>query len=99
MGSRALRRAQPTPNRLRRKGMLQAPSLIRSDLRTALREAIFEDKQNGAFKVNRRVFVDAQVLEAERRVIFDHCWLYLGHASEVAAPGSFLTRSVGGRRL
>jgi p-cumate 2,3-dioxygenase subunit alpha len=79
--------------------MLQAPSLIRSDLRTALREAIFEDKQNGAFKVNRRVFVDAQVLEAERRVIFDHCWLYLGHASEVAAPGSFLTRSVGGRRL
>ena len=31
--------------------------------------------------------------------IFDNCWLYLGHSSELAKPGDFVTRQVGGRSI
>ncbi len=79
--------------------MTQLRSLIRADLRHALREAVNEDRAAGSFKVNRRVFVDAAVLELEKQAIFDHCWLYLGHASEVRQPASFVTRRVAGRPL
>lgn len=57
------------------------------------------DNDRKLFKVPRQSFVDQSVFEAERRVIFDRCWLYLGHASEVSKPGQFVTRSVGGRNL
>ncbi|HUN52801.1 MAG TPA: aromatic ring-hydroxylating dioxygenase subunit alpha [Candidatus Sulfotelmatobacter sp.] len=79
--------------------MLNLPSLLNSDLHQVLRHAILEDRSLGAFKVNRRLFTDEAVLAAERRLIFDHCWLYLGHISEVPKPGSFVTRAVGGRPL
>jgi p-cumate 2,3-dioxygenase alpha subunit len=58
-----------------------------------------EDKRRGEFKVNRRAFVDQQILDLERRVIFDYCWIYLGHVSEVPLPGSFVSRNVAGRAL
>ena len=57
------------------------------------------DRSRGRFKVSRRAFVDESILSAERAAIFDKCWLYLGHDSELAAPGAFLTRAVGGRNL
>jgi p-cumate 2,3-dioxygenase alpha subunit len=81
------------------KAMPQRPSLLDAELHHLLREAIVEDRSRGAFKVHRRVFTDEAVLEAERRLIFDHCWLYLGHVSEVGAAGRFITRRVGGRPL
>ena len=46
------------------------------------------------FRVNRSTLVDPQVLELERRRIFDICWIYVGHESEVRAPGDFKTRIV-----
>ncbi len=49
------------------------------------------------FAVNRATLVDPQVLEFERRRIFDVCWIYVGHESEVRAPGDFKTRTVCGR--
>ena len=48
------------------------------------------------FKVSRQAFVDPAILEVERAQIFDKCWLYLGHSSELAKPGDFVTRQVGG---
>ncbi len=60
---------------------------------------VVEDRERGVFRVSRRTFVDAGVLADERRLIFDRCWLYLGHESEIAEPGSFVTRGVGGREL
>ncbi len=68
--------------------------------RTQPRSAyVKEDPARGIFRVSRRVFVEPEVLARERRQIFDRCWLYLGHESEIAQPGDFLTRSVGGREL
>jgi p-cumate 2,3-dioxygenase subunit alpha len=64
-----------------------------------VRELVVDDRTNGIFRVNRRVFIDPEVLEVERRQVFDRCWLYAGHESEIAAPGDFITRRVGGRPL
>jgi p-cumate 2,3-dioxygenase alpha subunit len=49
------------------------------------------------FQVHRSTLVDPQVLEREREKIFDRCWIYVGHESEVRAPGDFKTRNVCGR--
>ena len=37
------------------------------------------------------------ILELERERIFDRCWLYAGHESEVREPGDFVTRRIAGR--
>lgn len=60
---------------------------------------VVEDPAAGSFRVSRRTFVDEAVLLEERRRIFDRCWLYLGHTSEIPNHGDFLTRRVGGREL
>ncbi|MEQ1807947.1 MAG: aromatic ring-hydroxylating dioxygenase subunit alpha, partial [Burkholderiaceae bacterium] len=57
------------------------------------------DRERSLFKVPRQSFVDMAVFDAEREAIFNRCWLYLGHVSEVAKPGQFVTRSVAGRNL
>ncbi|MGE0829868.1 MAG: aromatic ring-hydroxylating dioxygenase subunit alpha [Hyphomonadaceae bacterium] len=64
-----------------------------------LERLIEDDRERGIFRVNRRVFTDEDVLAAEQRFVFDRCWLYCGHESELRKPGSFLTRKVGGRPL
>ena len=58
-----------------------------------------EDRDAGRFQVNREVFVAADILAREHRAIFDHCWIYLGHGSEIAEPGRFVSRPVAGRPL
>lgn len=60
---------------------------------------IQENREAGIFRVPRRAFVEEAILEEERRRIFDQCWLYVGHASEIPDKGDFLTRAVGGREL
>src|SRR4051812_1305908 len=49
------------------------------------------------FQVHRSALVDPAVHEAEQRRIFDRCWIYVGHESELGAPGDFKTRSIAGR--
>ncbi|BBD79750.1 aromatic ring-hydroxylating oxygenase subunit alpha [Aerosticca soli] len=61
--------------------------------------ALRVDTKANTFKVPRAAFVRPEVLEAERERIFNRCWLYLGHASEIAKPGQFVTRTVAGRTL
>jgi phenylpropionate dioxygenase-like ring-hydroxylating dioxygenase large terminal subunit len=60
---------------------------------------VVEDRGRQTFRVNREVFVSDDVLEREHRAIFDRCWIYVGHASEIPNPGDFKTRSVAGRPL
>ncbi len=57
------------------------------------------DQDKGLFRVARRAFVDQHVLAQEQQQIFDRCWLYLGHESEVPRPGDFVTRAIAGRNL
>src|SRR5579871_3500608 len=51
------------------------------------------------FEVHRSALVDPALLELEQRRIFDRCWIYVGHESEVRAPGDFRTRNVCGRSV
>ncbi len=60
---------------------------------------IHDDPSAGLFQVSRETFVDPDILARERALIFDRSWLYLGHQSEITAPGDFVTRNVGGREL
>jgi len=60
---------------------------------------VVEDSERGTFLVNRRAFVDPDILAREKALIFDQCWLYLAHESELPKSGDFLTRAVGGREL
>ena len=60
---------------------------------------IVENPQAQTFFVNREVFVSEDVLEREKRAIFDRCWVYVGHASELKSPGDFKTRPVAGRPI
>ncbi len=61
----------------------------------------FLDEDDGAaiFRVNRSAYRDPDVFALERRRIWGRCWLYLGHASELASPGDFKLRRIGGREL
>lgn len=58
---------------------------------------VIDDEKQGLFRVHRSVFTDPAILALERERIFDRCWIYAGHASEVRKPGDFVTRRVAGR--
>jgi phenylpropionate dioxygenase-like ring-hydroxylating dioxygenase large terminal subunit len=60
---------------------------------------IVEDPQREIFRVHRSVMTAEEILELERKCIFDQCWLYIGHDSEIETPGDFRRREVGGRPL
>jgi p-cumate 2,3-dioxygenase subunit alpha len=60
---------------------------------------IVADYAQKRFLVPRRAFTDAALFDREYAAIFDRCWLYLGHASELPEPGSFLTRTVARRPI
>lgn len=62
-------------------------------------EVVRIDPELQSFCVARRAFADEDILAAERENIFNKCWLYLGHESELKKSGEFLTRSVGGREI
>ena len=40
-----------------------------------------------------------EILQIERERIFNNCWLYLCHESEVENPGDYRRRDVAGRPL
>ena len=58
---------------------------------------VLHDPDAMDFRVNRAAMVDPAVLEQERTRVFDACWIYVGHESEVTAPGDFRTRNVAAR--
>lgn len=66
-------------------------------METIFERYVIDDEDAGLFKVNRRAFTDRECLEQERRRVFDKCWLYVGHESEVPHAGDFRARRVASR--
>ncbi len=60
---------------------------------------IKDDRANSEFLVPRKAFTSPEVLAAEREQIFNTCWLYAAHASEIPKANDFISRRVGGREL
>jgi p-cumate 2,3-dioxygenase subunit alpha len=77
--------------------MTQDP--IASPRRTGLTDMVEDRPDLGFFRVDRSAMVDEAVFAAERKAIFDRCWLYVGHSSEVPATGDYRARTVAGRPL
>ena len=75
--------------------MTEATAVMRGPKSTMVRS----DDAKGIFQVSRRAFVDAAVMEREYEAVFDRCWLYLGHESELPKPGDFVTRTVARRNI
>ena len=61
--------------------------------------AVWNDPARHIYKVSRRSFTDPQIFRDEYRRIFDTCWLYLGHESELVKPGDFVSRIVAKRSI
>ena len=57
------------------------------------------DAERGIFKVSRQAFVDPEVMAREYAAVFDTCWLYLGHESELGKPNDFVARTVARRNI
>jgi len=60
---------------------------------------IVDDRERGIFRVHRSSMTSDAVLATERERIFSRCWLYVGHASELAEHGDYRRRTVGGRPI
>lgn len=52
------------------------------------------DPAAGKFLVHRDAYRDADVFEEEKKRVLHRCWIILGHESEVANNGDFVTRTV-----
>ena len=60
---------------------------------------VYDRPDLGKFRVHRSGMESREIYELERRRIFDSCWLYLGHESEVPEPGDYARRVVAERPL
>ena len=55
---------------------------------------IIDEPEEMVFRLNRSTLTDPEILDRERQKIFDACWIYCGHESELSEPGDFVTRNV-----
>jgi p-cumate 2,3-dioxygenase alpha subunit len=60
---------------------------------------VLNEPQAMRFEINRAALVDPAIFAAEGERVFERCWLYVGHESEVRAPGDFRTRMICGRPI
>ena len=57
------------------------------------------DPQNHVFRVHRDAYASPEVFEEEKQKILYKSWIVLGHETEIANPGDFVTRRVIDREL
>jgi phenylpropionate dioxygenase-like ring-hydroxylating dioxygenase large terminal subunit len=58
-----------------------------------------DDSSKGIFRVNRRAFTDPDILALEQGQIFERCWLYAAHESELPLRGDFVVRTIAQRHI
>jgi p-cumate 2,3-dioxygenase subunit alpha len=58
---------------------------------------VVEDREKLTFRVSREALVSPAILDEERTRVFERCWIYVGHGSELKERGAFRTRTVAGR--
>jgi len=63
------------------------------------RNLIIDNPNEGVFRVHRSAMTSLEILQMEQERIFNQCWLYLCHESEVEEPGDYRRRNVAGRPL
>ncbi len=53
-----------------------------------IKDLVIDDRERGVFRVHRSTMTSQEIFERERQQIFDRCWIYLGHESEVEKPAT-----------
>lgn len=48
-----------------------------------------------AGRVHRSVYLDSRIFDLEMERIFGRGWIYVGHESQIPAPGDYITTSIG----
>ncbi len=64
-----------------------------------IKDLIVDDRRRGIFRVHRSSMTSVDLFQREQEQIFDRCWIYLGHESEVERPGDYQRRTIAGRPL
>ena len=64
-----------------------------------IKDLIVDDQQRAVFRVHRSSMTSLELFQQERELIFNRCWIYVGHESEVENPGDYRRRTVAGRPL
>ena len=64
-----------------------------------IKDLVMDDRRRGIFRVHRSSMTSIDLFQREQEEIFDRCWIYLGHDSEVESPGDYRRRTVAGRPL
>lgn len=64
-----------------------------------LSELVVDRPEDGIFRVSRSAMLSQDVLALEQKQLFDRCWLYVGHETEIENPGEFRSRLIAGRPL
>jgi len=59
----------------------------------------FDEDPERARALPAHFYHDPAIFEQERRAIFQRCWQYAGHVSQLAAPGDYLTCEIGGQNI
>ncbi|MFN4281583.1 MAG: aromatic ring-hydroxylating oxygenase subunit alpha [Alphaproteobacteria bacterium] len=62
-------------------------------------ELIIDRPENNVFRVSRAAMTSHEILDLEQSQIFERCWLYVGHESEIEKRGDFKRRVAAGRPL
>src|SRR6266581_6872627 len=59
-----------------------------------IKDLIVDKPEEGLFAYHRSTMTSPEILELEKQKIFQKCWLYLGHESEVPKSGDFVRRTL-----
>ena len=62
-----------------------------------IKDLVVDDRDQCIFQVHRSSMTSQEIFDLEQERIFNKCWLYLGHESEVEKPGDYRRRDVMGR--
>ena len=59
-------------------------------------QKLIDDRpEESVFRVHRSVFTDPDIFDLEMREIFDSCWLYIGHESQLPEHGDYIATRLG----
>jgi len=59
------------------------------------RIAGFVDDREGEFRVDRSVYLDEELFNAEMELLFEGGWVYLAHESQIREPGDYFATRIG----
>ena len=63
--------------------------------RRSFRSYIDDRPHDGVFRIDRAIYNDPEILEAEYRYIFEGGWVFLCHEGHIPRPGDFFATHMG----